>query len=119
MTVKDNKIPYIFLAGGDPGDNQEPSGRRIFTLTLLAVLVARRIFAPVTYDGSSIGQNVGREYDIAGEILMPAAGLCDQRLASLDDVKTLAEKFNVTPSAMTVRAMRLKIVGADCARSYL
>ncbi|MGE2728973.1 ImmA/IrrE family metallo-endopeptidase [Mycolicibacterium vaccae] len=119
MAIKDYKVPYIFLAGGDPGDNQEPSGRRVFTLTLLAVLVARRIFAPVTYDGSSTGENVGREYDIAAEILMPAASMKTERLTSLSDVKALADKFKVTPSAITVRAMRLNMVGGAIARTYL
>jgi hypothetical protein len=119
MTIKDTKIPYIFLAGGDPGDNQEPSGRRIFTLTLLAVLVARSIFAPVTYDGSSLGQDVGREYDIAGEILMPAADVRGKDLNSLDDVKALAGELKVTASAMTVRAARLSIFRRDIAQSYL
>lgn len=42
LTVKDTKIPYIFLTGGDHGDYQEPAGRRVFTLTLLSVLIARR-----------------------------------------------------------------------------
>src|SRR5665648_514642 len=50
LTIKDAKVPYIFLAGGDPGDFQEPDGRRLFTLALMSVLIARRIFAPVTYD---------------------------------------------------------------------
>lgn len=119
MAVKDSKVPYIFLAGGDPGDSQEPVGRRIFTLTLLAVLVAHKIFAPVTYDGSSAGQDVGREYDTVGEILMPAAQVRGQSLASLDDVKAVADEFKVTASAMAVRAMRLKLIGSDVAKSYL
>lgn len=29
MTIRDNKVPYIFLAGGDHGDDQEPVGRTI------------------------------------------------------------------------------------------
>lgn len=119
MAVKDSKVPYIFLAGGDPGDSQEPVGRRIFTLTLLAVLVAHKIFAPVTYDGSSAGQDVGREYDTVGEILMPAAQVRGQSLASLDDVKAVADEFKVTASAMAVRAMRLKLIGSDVTKSYL
>ncbi len=47
MTVRDAKVPYIFLAGGDHGDFQEPPGRQLFTLVLMTVLVARGIFAPV------------------------------------------------------------------------
>lgn len=119
MTVKDNKVPYVFLAGGDAGDYQEPDGRRIFTLTLLAVLVARKIFAPVTYDGSTIGSAVGREYDIVGEILMPAAQVRDHYFGSLDAVKAAADEFKVTASAMAVRAMRLKLISGDAASGYL
>ena len=50
MCVRDQKVPYLFLTGGDSGDNPEPIGRQIFTLALLAVFVARGKFAPVTYD---------------------------------------------------------------------
>lgn len=119
MTVKDNKVPYIFLAGGEAGDFQEPDGRRIFTLTLLAVLVARKIFAPVTYDGSTAGSDVGREYDIVGEILMPVAHVRGHDFGSLDAVKAAADEFKVTASAMAVRAMRLKLIGFDAATDYL
>ena len=43
MTVKDNKVPFIFIASGDEGEAFEPTGRRIFTLTLMAVLVAGQV----------------------------------------------------------------------------
>jgi hypothetical protein len=119
MTVRDSKVPYIFLAGGDHGDFQEPPGRQIFTLVLMAVLVARGIFAPVTYDANSAAPDAGREYDIVGEILMPADELRRVSLESLGDVKAAADDFKVTPSAMTVRAMRLDIIGADMAAGYL
>lgn len=119
MTVKDNKVPYVFLAGGEAGDYQEPDGRRIFTLTLLSVLVARKIFAPVTYDGSTIGSDVGREYDIVGEILMPAARVRGHDFRSLDAVKEAADEFKVTASAMAVRAMRLKLISGAAATDYL
>ncbi len=118
ITVKDNKVPYIFLAGGSD-DYQEPVGRRIFTLTLLAVLVARKIFAPVTYDGSSTVRDVQREYDIAAEILMPASELHGVNPASLESLKAVADEFKVTPSAMVVRAMRLKLISAEVATAYL
>ncbi|GAA1868951.1 hypothetical protein [Myceligenerans crystallogenes] len=119
MTIKDAKVPYIFLAGGDPGDYQEPDGRRIFTLTLMSVLIARKIFAPVTYDGSSIGSTVKHEYDVVGEMLMPASALWDVSLASLEEIKAAADVFKVTPSAMTVRAMRLERLGAGTAVAHL
>jgi len=119
MTVRDRKVPYIFLAGGDHGDFQEPPGRQIFTLTLMTVLVARGIFAPVTYDANSTAPDAGREYDIVGEILMPASELRDLHLDGLDAVKTAADAFMVTPSAMTVRAMRLRKLSTDTAVEYL
>jgi hypothetical protein len=49
MTVKDSKVSYIFLASGDEGEKTEPAGRKVFELTLLAVLVARATSATVTY----------------------------------------------------------------------
>lgn len=119
MTIRDKSVPYIFLAGGDHGDQQEPVGRTIFTLTLMAVLVARRIFKPVTWDGQSTGTDFGREYDIAGSILMPTGRMNEIAPLSLDDVKTAAGEFKVTPSAVTVRAMRLGQISHDSASAIL
>ncbi|NTW41193.1 MAG: hypothetical protein HGA44_15195 [Cellulomonadaceae bacterium] len=119
MTIRDSKVPFIFLAGGDHGDNQEPAGRTMFTLALMAVLVARRVFAPVTWDAESTGAGLGREYDIAGAMLMPAGRFREIGSASLDDMKAASDEFQVTPSAATVRAMRLGLVDRETARSYL
>ncbi|TAM69288.1 MAG: hypothetical protein EPN48_07825 [Microbacteriaceae bacterium] len=119
MTVRDSKVPYIFLAGGDHRDFEEPAGRQIFTLVLMSVLVARGIFAPVSYDANSTAPDAGREYDIVGEILMPASELLETALDDLDTVKAAADVFRVTPSAMTVRAMRLGILPFETALAYL
>lgn len=119
MTIRDNKVPFIFLAGGDHGDDQEPAGRTIFTLVLMTVLVARRIFAPMTWDGGSAQTDPGREYDIAGAMLMP----CDRFKVigpmSLDDMRIASDEFKVTASAVTVRAMRLGMINAETASNYL
>jgi len=119
MTVRDSKVPYIFLAGGDHGDDQEPTGRQIFTLVLMAVLVGRGIFAPVTYDASSTAPSAGREYDIVGEILMPTNEVKRANIGSLEEIQAAADSFKVTPSAMTVRAMRLGLVSTEVALEYL
>ncbi|WP_277212276.1 hypothetical protein [Isoptericola croceus] len=119
MTVRDNKVPYIFLAGGDHGDDQEPVGRTIFTLTLMAVLVARRIFAPMTWDGGSAEIDLGREYNIAGAMLMPTARVKALNPTSLDDMKAASDEFKVTASAVTVRAMRLGTITHETAGHYL
>jgi hypothetical protein len=119
MTIRDSRVPFVFLAGGDHGDQQEPVGRTIFTLALMAVLVARRIFAPMTWDGGSTETDLGREYDIAGAMLMPHERFRAIRPSSLEDMKTASDEFKVTASAATVRAMRLGIIDGNTASSYL
>ncbi|MYV28351.1 hypothetical protein GQ649_14165 [Rhodococcus sp. DSM 6344] len=117
MTIKDHKVPYIFLAS--ESDREEPFGRQVFTLTLLTVLIARKIFAPVTYDAKSTGLSPGPEFEIVGEILMPTGEISRLPLASLDEIVAAAEEFKVTPSAMTVRAMRLKRIDIETANHHL
>lgn len=119
MTIRDNKVPYIFLAGGDHGDDQEPAGRTIFTLVLMTVLVARRIFAPMTWDGGSTQTDPGREYDIAGSMLMPTERMKELDPSSIDDMKAASDEFKVTPSAVTVRAMRLGMISGETASNHL
>ncbi|WP_104082771.1 hypothetical protein [Cryobacterium sp. Y11] len=119
MTISDSKVPFIFLAGGDQSDQQEPVGRTVFTLALMTVLIARRIFAPMTWDGGSAETELGDEYDVAGAMLMPKERLMTIRPSSLDDTKRASDEFKVTASAVTLRAMRLGIVSRDIARSHL
>ena len=119
MTIRDSKVPFIFLAGGDHGDQQEPVGRTVFTLALMTVLIARRIFAPMTWDGGSAKTELGAEYDIAGAMLMPQDRLRAISPSSLEDMKKASDVFKVTASAVTLRAMRLGIITGDIARSHL
>lgn len=119
MTIRDRKVPYVFLNGGDHGDFQEPVGRRIFTLTLLTVLLARGIFAPVTYDGHSTESGTNREFEVAGEILMPVADLMERDLGSLDLIKQSADEFKVTPSALVVRMSQVGMIERGHATSFL
>lgn len=119
MTIRDNVVPFIFLAGGDHMDYQEPVGRTIFTLALMTVLIGRRIFAPMTWDGASMGTDVGREYDIAGAMLMPSNYMKDLAPTSLEDMKNASNELKVTASAVTVRAMRLSLITGETAAAYL
>lgn len=119
MTIRDNKVPYIFLAGGDHGDDQEPEGRTVFTLALMTVLVARRIFAPMTWHGGSTETDPGREFDIAGSMLMPAEQMRGLALTSLDNVKAASDEFKVTASAVAVRAMRLGLIDRRTGHDHL
>lgn len=119
MTVRDAKVPYIFLAGGDHLDYQEPAGRQVFTLTLMAVLVARGIFKPVTYDANATAPDPGREYDVVGEILMPAEDIRGFDLNSLEGLRLAADGLKVTPSALAVRAMRLQQLAFETGDGFL
>lgn len=119
MTIRDAKVPYIFLAGGDHGDHQEPVGRTIFTLTLMAVLVARRVFSPVTWNAESTASDLGREYDIAGAMLMPERAVRLLDLSSRESFVSAASEFKVTPSAVVIRTLRLGLLSASSAENRL
>ena len=119
LSIKDAKVPYIFICGGDQGDAQEPAGRQLFTLALMSVLVARGIFSPMTYDGASTRVHAPRAYDTAGSMLMPRSELLERDLNSLLAVKEAADALKVTPSAIAVRAMRLEIIGQEVANDHL
>ena len=90
ITVKDSKVPYIFLASGEEGEQMEPAGRRVFTLVLLAVLVARNTFTTVTYSGHTKDEVAPWEHEVTAEILMPAPELRAADLGGLDAVRDVA-----------------------------
>lgn len=119
ITVKDPKVPYIFLPSGDEGERLLPAGRATFTLMLLTVLVARGIFAPVQYDSTVDTVTEQYEYDLTAEILMPAAEVRERRPQTLDEVEELADHFKVTPSAVLVRSRRLGLMERSAADAHL
>ncbi len=119
ITLKDRKVPYLFLASGDEGAQWQPEGRKLFTLTLLAVLISRDIFAPVNYEGHSKEKTTAREYRLVEEILMPAGQLQRAQFADLDLLKSAADTFMVTPSAMTMRARHLDLITQDRFETYM
>lgn len=119
MTVKDPKLPFIFIASGDEGEAFEPTGRRIFTLTLMAVLVARGRFATVTYNGHTTEEESTREYWLTAEFLMPEADFRRADLSDLDAIRAASDVFKVTPSAVVMRAQRLKLISRDEAETHL
>lgn len=119
ITLKDKKVPMIFLATGEEGEHLEPSGRRLFTLTLLAVLVARDTFAPVNYNGHSKESGAPHEYDLTAEILMPQTEMRSTDVGDLDRIKAAADHFRVTPSAVAMRARRLGTLGQESFEAHM
>lgn len=119
MTVKDTKVPFIFIASGDEGEAFEPTGRRIFTLILMAVLVARGRFATVSYNGHTPEEKSNREYWLTAEILMPESDFRRADLSDLAAIRAASDVFKVTPSAVVMRAQRLKLLTRDEAEAHL
>lgn len=113
MTIKDKRVPFIFLASGNEGDQLEPAGRRLFTLALLTVLIGQETFTPVNYNGHTKDEGSPRAHQVAAEMLMPRAELRDMRFPDLDAVKEAATKFKVTPSAVAMRARHLRCIERD------
>ncbi|MEV7398619.1 hypothetical protein [Aeromicrobium sp. NPDC092404] len=119
MTIKDKKVPFIFLATGNEGEHLEPAGRKLFTLVLLTVLIAEGTFAPVNYDGHTKDEASPRAYQLTAEILMPAAEIGPMKFPDLQSVKDAADKFKVTPSAIAMRARRLGRLDRDTFSTYM
>ncbi len=119
LTLRDRKAPIVFLAGGDHSDDPEPTGRQIFTLVLLGVLVLRGRFTTVTYDAHGDPSGAPIEYDIVGQVLMPREALSAVDLSNLDAVRALSDRLKVTPSAVCVRAARLKLIPQDVVDLHL
>lgn len=113
MTIKDKRVPFIFLASGNEGDHLEPAGRRLFTLVLLTVLIGQETFTPVNYDGHTKDEDSPRAHEVAAEILMPRAEVRGMRFPDLDAVKEAATKFKVTPSSVAMRARHLRCIERD------
>lgn len=113
LTIKDKRVPFIFLASGNEGDNLEAPGRRLFTLALLTALIAQGTFTPVNYDGHTKDEDAPRPFELAGEILMPKFEMSDMRFPDLDAVREAASLFKVTPSAVAMRARQLRRIERD------
>lgn len=118
LSIRDNKIPFIFLSSGER-DDDEPAGRRILTLVLMGVLVARAQFSAVGYDTHSAEPIPRREYELAEEVLMPAAEFRTLSVSDLDEIKAHADAFRVTPSAVIMRAVRLGTLSKETASVHL
>lgn len=119
MSVRDKKIPFLFLTSGDEGDNPEPAGRKVFTLVLLAVFVARGKFAPVTYNDRTGEPITNREYELAEEVLMPEAEVRHLDASTLNALRACADTYRITPSAFVMRARRLCMISRAEADGYL
>ena len=118
LTVRDNKIPYLFLAAGDEG-TFEPAGRKIFTMVLLATLIGYGTFSPVTFEDKTGDGDIKREYEVAGEVLMPQAEVKRLSVPDLAAARTYADAYKVTPSAFVMRVWKLGLIDRETADAWL
>ena len=119
LTIKDKRVPYIFLASGNEGDNLEPAGRKLFTLILLTVLIGQEKFTPVNYSGHAKEESSPRSYEIAAEILMPEAAFRGMNFPTLESVREVAAILKVTPSAVAMRARHLRRINREVFVDYM
>ena len=119
FTLKDKKLPFIFLASGDEGERFEPAGRRVFTLMLLAVLIAQGTFAPVTYQGHTREEDSPRAHEITAELLMPAVEMRALEFSDLNSVIDAGNRFKVTPSAVVMRARTLRRIDFETFTTFM
>lgn len=119
MTIRDPKAPYIFMAGGNHGEDEDPTGRQLFTLALFSVMIGRKVFRAVTMDTTSLMDAPPTEYGTAAEMLMPEALIRVMDLSSAEAISTAADMLKVTPSAVVVRAHNLKLMSWEVAGGHL
>lgn len=118
MCIKDKVYPFIFLNNKDDEPSFEPQGRKILTLTLLLVCITKAKFSAVTYSERAKDLIKEKEFEIAEEILMPAADLATASIASMEELAVYAAQYNVTPSAFLMRLRRLGRIGETEAEGY-
>lgn len=119
ICVRDKNVPYIFMNNRDESRNFEPNGRKVLTLVLLGVCLARAKFSAVSYDEQSKELISNQDYELAEEILMPWSQIVGLKVSSIDDVKTHSAIYSVTPSALLMRLRRLNIVTIAQGIAYL
>nr|WP_238348670.1 hypothetical protein [Ornithinimicrobium pratense] len=56
---------------------------------------------------------------MAEEVLMPADTVAEVGVSGMEDLRALADRFKVTPSAMVMRARRLHLITPESANDYL
>ena len=107
LAVRDKKFPSIFLYSKDETMVRDPAGRRIFTILLLLVCIARGRFCLVSYDSKSTDLTNDDEYRIVEEILMPKKEFEQLNISDISELNTIADRFKVTPRAALVRLRKL------------
>jgi len=118
LCLKDKKIPFIFLNNKEETKSFEPEGRKILTLVLLAVCLAKGKFSPISYNDQTKAIITNEEFLITEEILMPSEEMTGLEIENLEDIKDLSQRYSLTPSALLMRLRRLEVINRETADEY-
>lgn len=113
IVVKNKRFPSIFLYTKDETRVGDPTGRRIFTLFLLLVCVAKGKYTPVSYSSRSKEIIDTDEYKIVEQILMPRQEYEGSMIDDVSGVKNIADYCKITPRAALVCLRRLECIDSN------
>ncbi|NCU31039.1 hypothetical protein EOM57_04515 [Candidatus Saccharibacteria bacterium] len=113
VTVKHKKFPSIFLYSKDETMVGDPTGRRIFTLLLLLVCIAKGKYSIVSYNSRSEEIIEADEYRIVEEILVPSSEVEGLAISKIQEIRELSDTWKVTPRAALVILRRNGCIEKD------
>lgn len=114
--LKSSKVPFAFVHM-NMTDEEEPAGRRIYTLVLLIVLIGLGIYTvsrdwrPGRTKTSGAGYSA-KAHAIASAFMLPSHALDKYRSAEItaDTVRELSDFYKLTPTAVMYRLWKEKMV---------
>ena len=117
--LKDDRVPFVFI-NTNLSDEEEPLGRRIFTLVYLVALVGLGVYT-VTRDwrmplDSSLRDPYSEvAYRITSSFLLPEAAIAPYRGRDITRaiVNDLSGRYKLTPAAVLVRLLREQYISRD------
>jgi hypothetical protein len=118
--LRDAGVPFVFV-NMNMADEEEPAGRRMYTLILLTVLIGLGIYT-VTRDWRP-GRPPGKVKDtylphahrIVSEFLLPSdvVEAYRGRRVTADVIREISDKYKLTPTAVIFRLWKAKVISSD------
>ena len=119
--IRDNYNPAIFIGNELSLHPNEGIGRKIYTTIFLLVAIFKdySFAVKINHDNPKMDAETKKKlseiHDITNEILMPKEYLESISISTIEDVKREADVLKVSPTALTVRLSRLKLLDKDTA----
>ena len=118
--LKSANAPFAFVQM-NMADEEEPAGRRVYTLMMLVVLIGLDIFTvtrnwrPGQTRKSGEAEYLPKVHAIVCEFLLPRSALAKLRGETITQatVKELSDHYKLTPSAVTYLLLKERIITRD------